>query len=136
MLHINHKQSLQGFSGTMFHVYEWYEVKGGYFYDRFLSQTINFGKNVTTLHRENCSWEANSRWAIQKIPHFLWNLEVQYHLHTICPLISILSQFTPVHISDLQQNSLPFIEPGGSLTPSHQLSTYSYPQPIQFSPCQ
>jgi len=107
---------------------------GGYFYDRLLSHTINFGKNVTTLHRENCSSETNSSSASQKIPHLLWNLDVHYHLHTNCPLISIISQFTLVHTSDIQHNSLPFIEPGGSLPPSHQLSTDSYPQPIQFSP--
>jgi hypothetical protein len=41
-----------------------------------------------------------------KIPYLLLNLEVLYHLHTNCPLIPILSQFSSVHTSDLQQNSI------------------------------
>jgi hypothetical protein len=40
--------------------------------------------------KQNPSWEANSHSDSQEIPHLLWNLEVQYHIHKSPPKSKVL----------------------------------------------
>jgi len=52
---------------------------------------------LTYSMEQSPSWEVNRFSANQEIPHILWNLKVQYCIHTCLPPVPILSQPNPVH---------------------------------------
>jgi len=52
---------------------------------------------LNTISAHSPSWQAVSHSASQKIPHFLWMLNVHYRVQNSPPLLPVLSQMNPVH---------------------------------------
>jgi hypothetical protein len=52
---------------------------------------------LTPYGEQSPCWEANSFSASQEIPHTVWNPKVHHRVHKSPPLVSILSQISPVH---------------------------------------
>jgi hypothetical protein len=63
---------------------------------RFARMSLWLSKELTTEH--SSSWEAASHSASRQIPRILWKPIVLYRVHMTQPVVSILSQMSPVHI--------------------------------------
>jgi len=73
-----------------------YLINGLYDRTNFQEPTLHISHGY--LRGAELIWEVDSCLASQEIPHILWNLNVQYHVHKNPSLIPLLSHINPLHI--------------------------------------